>query len=133
MQVGDVFTLDTKAIEETAETTGKPEATLREKLSEGDTFVIAKSEQFFNNKVVKASRWVVDDDGVGKPKQGRPRRFARATVARLLGEDDDVSLQGTEEVEDTTDSDLEAAAEALLGDDNVPVTDSTEATSDDSW
>lgn len=80
MKSGDVFTIDDQAIDEVAKFTKVPVTQVRSKLTNGDTFSIAKNEQC-GSEVVRASRWVD-----GKPTKGRPRRFPAATIARLLGE-----------------------------------------------
>lgn len=115
MKSGDIFTLDAQAIEDTAKFTKVDLGALQKKLSDGDQFSISKSDKL-NTNVIRGVRWVD-----GKPQKGRPRRFPRATVARLLGFDDSefeaaqsaqeaaVAQQTAEEA-----ANLESRAEELL-------------------
>jgi len=133
MKIGDTFTLDAQGLQETAEFTKVTVADLQSKVSVGDTFSLSKKNKF-NTTIVQGTRWVD-----GKPQKGRPRRFARATVARLLGEDDSdfVAAQETDVVANAV-ADVAAAvalenrATELLGDtDDEPVV--AEVADDVSW
>ena len=108
MKSGDVFTLDAQSINEVATATKVSVEQVRDKLSDGDTYSIAKSERC-DGTLVRASRWVD-----GKPKKGRPRRFPAATVARLLGESYDAPEEAEETTEAADEADLEAHAAGLL-------------------
>ena len=110
MKAGDVFTLDAKAIEETATFTKIPLVDVQKKLTPGDTYSVAKSDTGTGD-IVRGSRWVDD-----KPKKGRPRRFPRATVLRLLGEEDDrpTAQEAAEAAQASGDAALEAEAAKLL-------------------
>jgi hypothetical protein len=107
MKSGDVFTVDAQAIEETAAFTKVALEALQAKVNVGDTFSISKADKC-TTSVIRGTRWVD-----GKPQKGRPRRFPRATVARLLGEDDSAfeSTQGAQEAQEAA---SQAAAEAAL-------------------
>ena len=126
MKSGDVFTLDTQSIQEVATFTKTPLVDVQKKLTDGDTYSVAKSDTGTGD-VVRGSRWVD-----GKPKKGRPRRFPRATVLRLLGEKDDrptaeETEQATEAAEESA---LEERAEELLAAADAPA-EKTESSS--SW
>ena len=110
MKSGDIFTLDAQAIEEVATFTKVPLVDIQKKVNVGDTYSVAKSDTGTGD-VVRGSRWVDD-----KPKKGRPRRFPRATVLRLLGEEDDTptAQEAAEAAEATGDAELEARAAELL-------------------
>lgn len=134
MKSGQTFVVDAAARTAVAEFLKLPETELDGKCDVGDTFGIAKSEKC-DGDVIRASRWVPDEEGTLKPKKGRPRRFPRATVARLLGETDDRSLttptaeEAVETAEATQDADLEAHAQELL--ETAPA--ASEAADGDSW
>lgn len=121
MKSGDVFTLDAQAIQEVATFTKVPVKEVQQKLSVGDTYSIAKSDKGTGD-VVRGSRWAD-----GKPKKGRPRRFPRATVARLLGEDYEAETaeEVAENEAEAEDAALEEQAEALVA--------SEDAADSDSW
>lgn len=136
MKSGDVFTLDAQAIEETAKFTKVDLGALQKKLSEGDEFSISKSDKL-NTNVIRGVRWVD-----GKPRKGRPRRFPRATVARLLGFDDSAfeaaqTAQQTAVVQQTAEeaANLESRAEELLETPAETPAETAEVASDDdlSW
>jgi len=135
MKSGQTFVVDSMALTDVAEFLKTPESDLGDKFNVGDTFGISKSEKC-DGDVIRASRWVPDAEGNLKPKKGRPRRFPRATVARLLGETDDRSLTeptaqvAAETAQEDEDADLEAHAQELL--EAAPAT--SEASSEDaSW
>lgn len=116
MKPNDTFVLDAQAIQETAEFTKVALSELQKKLSEGDTFSISKRDKL-NTNVVRGVRWVD-----GKPQKGRPRRFPRATVARLLNFDDSAFQAAQEAAEAAAVAEvaqdeqaLESRAEELLG------------------
>lgn len=112
MKSGDIFTLDAQSIEEVSKFTKTPLVDVQKKCAAGDVYSVAKSDTGTGD-VVRGSRWVD-----GKPKKGRPRRFPRATVLRLLGEVD--TRPETEEVaEKAADSELEAQAAALLAEEKA--------------
>lgn len=115
MKAGDVFTLDTQAIQEVSDFTKVPLSEVQKKLSVGDTFSVAKSDTG-KGEVARASRWVD-----GKPKKGRPRRFPRNTIARLLGEE--VAVEAEETTVDD-DAALEERAAELLATSEQSPTDS---------
>ena len=125
MKSGDVFTLDAQSIQEVATFTKTPLVDVAKKLTDGDTYSVAKSDDGTGD-VVRGSRWVD-----GKPKKGRPRRFPRATVLRLLGEvDTRPTTEETESaVEAAEDEALEEKAEELLAAADAP--EKTESSS--SW
>lgn len=122
MKSGDVFTLDTQSLDEIAKFNKVPLADVTKKLSDGDTFNIAKSDSG-KGDVVYGSRWVD-----GKPQKGRPRRFPRATVARLLNEEYETESASEEaevaEAEAEDDAALEEQAEALLASESADTSDS---------
>ncbi len=126
MQVGQVFKVDSQAITELAKFYKRAEGDF--KSLEGVDFSVAKSKvtSSVTENEVRGTKWVD-----GKPQRGRPRKFPRATVARLLGETDDVSLQApTESAEAASDdAELEDAADEL-----VATASPSESTSEnDSW
>jgi hypothetical protein len=134
MKSGDTFTLDVQSLDELAAFGKTSVADLTTKINVGDTFSIAKTE-LCGGEVIRASKW---DDG--KPKRGRPRRFPRAVVLRLLGEteEDGAPLAPEEvlEVEQAEEQDaLERRANELLGvgagSVGTPGTNSEDE--DDSW
>jgi len=110
MKSGDIFTLDAQSIEEVAKFTKTPLVDVQKKCSPGDVYSVAKSDTGTGD-VVRGSRWVD-----GKPKKGRPRRFPRATVFRLLGEVDTrpTAEEAAAAAEAATDKELEAQAAELL-------------------
>jgi hypothetical protein len=120
MKAGDIFTLDAQAIEDVATFTKTPLVDVQKKLTPGDTYSVAKSDTGTGD-VVRGSRWVD-----GKPKKGRPRRFPRATVLRLLGEEDTTpSAEETAAAEEaSTDAELEAQAAELLEAEKAAAADS---------
>lgn len=81
MKSGDIFVVDAKAISELADFYGVDVAKLQ--ALDGVTFSIAnsKSAPAITSVEVRASKWKD-----GKPSRGRPRKFPKTTVARLLGE-----------------------------------------------
>jgi hypothetical protein len=125
MQTGQVFKIDAQAVKEMASFYKRPESDFAQ--LEGREFSIAKSKvtSAITDSEVRGTKW---DDG--KPQRGRPRKFPRTTVARLLGETDDASLQpaSSSESDDSADSqsdsvsadasddsaDLDGAAEELI-------------------
>ncbi len=115
MKSGDIFTLDAQSIEEVAKFTKTPLVDVQKKCAAGDVYSVAKSDTGTGD-VVRGSRWVD-----GKPKKGRPRRFPRATVLRLLGEED--TRPTPEEVasvaETAAEAELEAKASALLAEEKA--------------
>ena len=128
---GQTFQLDEQALVEVAAFSKLSLPKVRESLSVGDTFSIAKKEDCAG-AVINASRWDVDSNGVGKPRIGRPRRFPRGTVERLLGEpvttpvftqvlSEEAEAEAESQAEETL---LQAEAEALLA---------NESGEDDSW
>lgn len=125
METGQTFVIDKQAVGEMAKFYKRPEGELQK--LEGLTFSIAKSKvtSAVTSTEVRGTKW---EDG--KPKRGRPRKFPRATVARLLGELSDASLTGVEaKVEDSSDdAELEQAADELVG-----ATASDSEVEDDSW
>jgi hypothetical protein len=125
MKSGDVFKLDTQSIQEVATFTKTPLVDVQKKLTAGDTYSVAKSDSGTGD-VVRGSRWVD-----GKPKKGRPRRFPRATVLRLLGEKDDrPTTEETESASEAAEEEaLEERAEELLAAVDAP--EKTESSS--SW
>ena len=125
MKSGDVFTLDAQSIQEVATFTKTPLVDVKSKLADGDTYSVAKSDAGTGD-VVRGSRWVD-----GKPKKGRPRRFPRATVLRLLGEKDDrPTAEETEQAEESAqEEELEERADELLTAADAP--EKTESSS--SW
>lgn len=80
MKSGDTFVLDSQSLDELAKFGRTTVAELSKKIGVGDTFSVAKTE-LCGGEIIRASKW---EDG--KPKRGRPRRFPRAVVLRLLGE-----------------------------------------------
>lgn len=104
MEVGQVFKIDAQTAKD-----------LDNMDLEGIEYSIVKSRGSITDVDVRASKW---EDG--KPKRGRPRRFPRAVVARLLGEMNDPSLQAP--VEDST-KELEEKAESLIDEEPVTVPD----------
>jgi hypothetical protein len=80
MKSGDTFVLDSQSLDELAKFGRTTVAELSTKIAAGDTFSIAKTE-LCGGEIIRASKWEN-----GKPKRGRPRRFPRAVVLRLLGE-----------------------------------------------
>jgi hypothetical protein len=103
MKAGDIFTLDAQAIEEVATFTKVPLVDVQKKVAIGDVYSIAKSETC-SGEIIRGSRWVDD-----KPRKGRPRRFPRATVLRLLGEED--TTPSAEEVAQAAEASNDAALE----------------------
>lgn len=89
MESGQVFKVDQEAVEEMAKFFSKSESYFEKLL--GLEFSIAKSDGAITQKLVRASKWVD-----GKPQRGRPTKFPRVTVARLLGEDDDASFDDSD-------------------------------------
>lgn len=90
MQTGQTFVVDAQAVEDTAKFYKKTLAQYQALGLVGRTFSIAKSRpghEPVSALEVRASAW---EDG--KPRIGRPRRFPRCVVARLLGELNDASL-----------------------------------------
>lgn len=118
MKSGQTFVVDAQAVQDVASHLKVDAKELDGKLSAGDSYVVAKSEKC-EGDVIKASRQVLVD-GELKSKKGRPRRFPRSVVARLVGETDDRSLTApTEEAvaqakEEADESELEAHAASLL-------------------
>jgi len=135
MKSGDTFTLDSQALDELA-TFGKTTVSeLTKKIEVGDTFSIAKTE-LCGGEIIRASKWKD-----GKPTRGRPRRFPRAVVLRLLGETEEegasVAPQEALEAQQAEEQEaLERRAEELLGV-GVGVGETSDANSedddDDSW
>jgi hypothetical protein len=82
MKSGDTFIVDKQALGELAGFYKMDEGSFSK--IEGLTFSIAKSKNApaITSSEVRASKWKD-----GKPSRGRPRKFPRTTVARLLGED----------------------------------------------
>lgn len=128
MQTGDIFKIDNQAVQEMAKFYKRPEGDFSN--LEGLEYSIAKSKvsKAVTTTEVRATKW---EDG--KPKRGRPRKFPRVSVARLLGETDDASLTGaveTEVVEETVEevvdntAKLEAEAKKVLA---------AETPTEDSW
>ena len=91
MKSGDIFKVDAAALQELADLGNTTVADIEKKVADGDTFSISKKDSC-KGAVIFASKWEN-----GKPKRGRPRRFPRATVQRLLGE----PLTEAEETEPT--------------------------------
>jgi len=103
MEAGQVFKIDADA----AKDLGNEEL-------EGREYAITKTRGNITDVEVRASQFKD-----GKPARGRPRRFTRSLVARLLGETDDPSLQVVEVeaadvVEEPTVDELEEKAEELI-------------------
>lgn len=98
MQTGQVFKIDAQAVKEMATFYKRPESDFDQ--LNGREFSIAKSKtvQSVTDTEVRGTKW---EDG--KPQRGRPRKFPRSTVARLLGETDDPSLQASAS-DDSSDS-----------------------------
>lgn len=88
METGQTYTIDGAAVKEMASFYKRPENDFAS--LEGRVFSIAKSKSTaaVTDSEVRGTKW---EDG--KPQRGRPRKFPRAAVARLLGELDDASLQ----------------------------------------
>ena len=98
MQTGQVFKIDAQAVKEMATFYKRPESDFAS--LEGREFSIAKSKvtSAITDSEVRGTKW---EDG--KPQRGRPRKFPRSTVARLLGENDDASLQPASASSDASD------------------------------
>lgn len=137
MQSGQVFRVDTQATQEMADFY-KREVRAFEDL-DGLEFSIAKSKATpaVTSTEVRASKWVD-----GKPKKGRPRKFPRATVARLLGLTDDPSLTGetpqgnsTEDSsgDDNASEDLREAAADAIEAETANVTNSDDSVDNEEW
>jgi len=115
MKSGDIFTLDAQSVEEVAKFAKTPLVDVQKKCAAGDVYSVAKSDAGIGD-VVRGSRWVD-----GKPKKGRPRRFPRSTVLRLLGEVDTrpTAEEVAEASETVTDKELESQAIALLNEEKA--------------
>lgn len=104
MEAGQVFKIDAEA----AKDLGNDDL-------EGREYAITKTRGNITDVEVRASQFKD-----GKPSRGRPRRFPRSVVARLLGETSDPSLQAVEEAADVavddepTVEELEEKAEELI-------------------
>jgi len=133
MKSGDTFELDSQSLDELAAFGKTTVSELnKKKINEGDTFSIAKAE-LCKGDIVRASKW----EG-GKPTRGRPRRFPRAIVLRLLNETETQEpTQTAEEAVESQEADeqvaLEQRAEALLGAGVGASAFSDDDDDDDSW
>jgi len=122
MKIGDTFVLDDAAVEATANLCGQAVDSLSGKVESGMTYGVSKSATLTSD-VILASKWEENDEGVLKPKRGRPRRFPRATVLRLLGEED-TQADTAEDETSSEEVELDAIADETLG----GVTSAEEAT-----
>lgn len=132
MITGQTFTVDAQAVKEMAKFYKRAEDDESLTKLEGVTYSIAKSKttKAVTDDEVRGTKWVD-----GKPQRGRPRKFPRATVARLLNELDDASLQPKAEAEEDSvkdeEAELEKAAEEQLVGANAPTEDAS--SDDDAW
>lgn len=120
MKSGQVFKVDAQALSEMAAFYKRPESDFS-KLNDAE-FSIANSKvtSAVTSTEVRCTKW---EDG--KPKRGRPRKFPRSTVARLLGETNDPSLTGETETP-SSEVQVEEVSEATVEVETVEDVDSEE-------
>lgn len=129
MKSGDTFVLDAQAIQEVADFIKKDLSEVQKKLSVGDTFSISKRDKL-NTEIVNGVRW-----RDGKPQKGRPRRFPRATVVRLLGFDDSEFLAAQQAKEQAVATEVQVVDQALetQAEELLEATEPAPVSAEDSW